>query len=483
MLLEEIFEIVSKMNPKEKSYFLRFAKRYSNNSKDRNYLILYNKINDQVKKNKIDIQSVLVGIPANKFDNYKQHLHKTLLKSLSYYYLPKNKEKKLVYGIHTIKWLMEKGVVSTAVRLLKKLKKESLKEESFETLLSIHTLEMSMLQYEDLENQLTIIQAEIKDTMDKYKVYSNYLSLSKQCMNLHRKDFFLPNGDKKLMYYNSHPLLQKEVIPNSKKSTFLFLSIKSTLAYIERDYFKSYFYFKKLVDILQKDNFKSMPSFDALHNIMITCIYTEKKEEFWIYSQHLKRLCEQSKNDYTHILFKKVTLKYYRAFGEYTEGMDLIIKSKIIDKNPNSLSAMESSFLIEAYFFCVSAKKFQEAMTYLNHWYSSAGPKLTPKYKFVARVLEVVIHLELKNDLLAQNLMESLLQSFRLKKTYYTFEKIMINYFKNALKYSTQANKLKLILVDTINSISSLDKTKENVFWLDFFDFQFFFEQKLEQLK
>jgi hypothetical protein len=73
--------------------------------------------------NKIDIQSVLVGIPANKFDNYKQHLHKTLLKSLSYYYLPKNKEKKLVYGIHTIKWLMEKGVVFTAVRLLKKFKK------------------------------------------------------------------------------------------------------------------------------------------------------------------------------------------------------------------------------------------------------------------------------------------------------------------------------------------------------------------------
>jgi len=480
MILEEIFEIVSKMTPKEKSYFLRFAKLYRNNSKDRNYLILYNKVNNQIKKNKINIQSVSVGIPPNKFDNYKKHLHKILLKSLTNY---KDKKKKLVYGVDTIKWLMEKGIVSTAIRLLSKLKKESLKNESFEVLLSIYTLEISMLQYDDLEKKLTIIQNDIKSTMDRFNIHSEYLSLSKQCMNLQRKESFLPSSDEKLIYYHSHPLLQKEETANSKKSKFLFLSIKSMLAYIERDYFESYFHFKKLVEILQDDDFKSIQSFDALHNLMINCIYTGKKEEFWKYHQYLEELCEQSKNDYTHSLLKRVTLKYFRTFGEYEKGMDLILKSNITDKNSDDLSPMESFFLIEIYFFCVSARKFEEAMGFLNHWYSSMGTKITPKYTFVARAIEVLIHLELKNDLLAENLIESLVQNFRLKKTYHSFEKIIISYFKNTLKNSTQSNQIKLILTETIKSISSLDKTKENVFWFELFDFQFFLTRKLEELK
>lgn len=483
MILEEIFSIVSKMNPKEKSYFLRFAKLYSNNSKERNYLILYNKINDQIKKNIVDLESVPIGISPSKFPNYKQHLHKILLKSLTNYYSPKGKGKKIVYGVHTIKWLMSKGIVSAAIRLLKKLKKESLKEESFEILLSIYTLEISMLQYDDIESQLTSIQEEISNIMNKYKTYCEYLALFKRCMNLQRKESFLPNSDEKLMYYHSHLLLQKEETANSKKSKFLFLSIKSTLAYVERDYFNSFIFFKKLVSVLQENGFNSMSSFDALHNVMVTCIYTGKKEEFWEYSQHLERLCERSKNNYTHFLFKKVTLKYYRAFGEYEKGMDLVLKSKIIDKNSDELSEIESSFLIEIYFFYVTAKKFEEAIVYLKHWYASNGPNVTPKYKFVVRVIEVLIHLELKNYLLVQSLMESLLQSFRLKKTYHSFEKVIISYFKNTLKNLTQTNKLKHILTEIINSISTLDKTKENVFWFELFDFHFFFRRKLEELE
>ncbi len=59
----------------------------------------------------------------------------------------------------------------------------------------------------------------------------------------------------------------------------------------------------------------------------------------------------------------------------------------------------------------------------------------------------------------------------------------MISYCKGVLKNSTQANKLKPILVETINSINTLDKTKENVFWFEFFDFQFFFARKLKELE
>ena len=86
MLLKEIFEIISKMNKSEKSFFNRYCKLYSNNTMNRSYLLIYEEIHKQVKQKAFDERKLLKiihrKIDAKYLTNHTQYLHQQLRYSL-----------------------------------------------------------------------------------------------------------------------------------------------------------------------------------------------------------------------------------------------------------------------------------------------------------------------------------------------------------------------------------------------------------------
>ena len=285
MLLEEIFEIISTMNKSEKSFFKRYCKLYSNNATNRNYLLLYEEIHKQVKQKAFDKKKLLKiihrKIDSKYLTNHTQYLHQQLRYSLLNYHKNNNSYFKLHSSIQANLVLHEKGLYAISARLLAKAKKDALTSEHFSHLLSIITIESSIVSLDNLNNQ-DLITRERKHAIHQYDEFNGLHLLYRQCMALCIQEFSFHPKDDRLHQLYHHPSLVDVDQAASNKARIYILMIRSFLKMMTGSFQDVVDYERQIIELIHNTKLLTELTIVAYHKILYSAIQLKDEATYCV---------------------------------------------------------------------------------------------------------------------------------------------------------------------------------------------------------
>ncbi len=447
----QLFQLIKSLSKPEKRYFHLFASAHQESS---SYLILFDYIN---KLENYDEKKVKEHFKNESFSNQfavtKHALYQVILKSMTLYHSEHSISIILREMLSSANFLFEKTHLDECNTQLKKAKKIAYKFEKFEILLDILKLEKKLNTVEanniNLYNDALRIQEEQKEIIQKIDNINDYWILSRQISMLMIKYIHLRTEKEKAEVRKiiEHPLM---------------LDINNALSFQSKVYYHqivSYYY--RLIGETEKSSAariallnqwekqeyfsKEDPAgyIHAVKQVLNIQLDGQKFEEFTKTIEKLKKIKSQSESIKLSIFNSYYQQKLVYHINTLSLKSNDFVNESIeeMGRLKNKLSKeveLTMCYLLAMYFFMQC--DYKSSLKWNNQIMNDASPGTREDLKSFSKILNLMIHYELKNYDLLEYILKSTYKHLLKMEHLHLFEKAILKFIHQLPKTNTRAD-------------------------------------------
>jgi len=491
MVKESLYDLVQSMTMSEKRHFKIFSSKHVIGQKN-DYIGLFDALSKQKTYDEVSLKKApfVKNLPAEK--NYLYHL---VLRSLNVFHdssSPKNQ----VYGLlKSIEVLYHKGLYPQALKMVNKAKKIAEQNELFVQSLAIGELEIELLskqfQYSEASKQIEeskrlIQQLENFSTLQKVTTDSYEARLEIGTSRSHE-------DSKKLKSYLTKDGVGKPNFPLTKRAEMYQLGLNLTHAYFVGDEKLTLDLTEKMT-ALYEDNphlisYSTIGYVSSLYNLHNAYVGAKKPNQ----AEKVLLKLEDCKDKYgiptsnnigARVFFysTNIRLTQYLKKDQYDLAKSLIDSfDKNVDKFTPRIGKPQlyEFYFLRAKYHFVSGE-YRKALRFSNMILNDLKFKVRADLLSVVRLLNLLIHYELKNDFTLDYIAKNTFSYLRKKKRLFKVEDELIKFITNHHK----ANNLKEQIADLKQLEREMRGFKKDQFELSpfsLFDFEMWAKAKIAE--
>jgi len=423
---DQLVLLIQSLTKAEKRHFKLYASRNAS-SADAFFIKLFQVIDKQKRYNEEEIISRVPGIKRSQLHNLRSKLYKEVLVSLRHLQRSQKIEITIRELLDFAQVLYTKGLYRQSLNMLEKAKVRALEVHLTALALEITTFEKHIESQhitrsidnkaEELTQSSKSLAALVRSETDfsnlSLRLYGLYLKMGHARSKKEEaevKDFFVQNLPK----YDESNLSFFERLYLYQSFVWLYQ--------ISQEFAKQYRYARKWVDLFNENlhviQYNIPLYLKGLHNLLNSQYLTLQYDSFVDSLDELSSFnsdgrYQLSENDQgLHVMFTYVhRLNLHFLEGSFSDGV------KWVDELDETLSSDQYNWdthrnMVFYYkLACIhfSAGDNERAIEYLNQIINQASPKLREDIQCFARILNLIAHFELGNDVLV---------SYQLKSVY-----------------------------------------------------------------
>ncbi len=440
--------MIKTLTKPEKGYFKKYAAKNASGSKQ-NYILLFDAIDsmhsydETLLRKKLKNESFIKQLPV-----YKVYLFNLILKSLSIYGAYENAESKLTEMLLNIRTLEAKHLYREALKILKKAKAIALKHDKMKFMHEILHVERHILLSMPEKNSYEKREAIYLEQKKVLEMIANFYEYSWLCDQMtilvdQQADYRSGSSAEKIEEIISNRLMQDENLPLSYNAKMNFYHTLLQYSGSKGDNEKIFFYLNKEIEIAERnrhfidDNPQNYVF--ALINLLLYSSYAKKKTVIKETLVKLKTVRDRLKNKIPReteiqIFFhaSNVEMLIFEKSCDLERGRK---KAKEIEKDLAEYGAdvplnLKALMLMNLACFSIIDENYESALRSLNAVLNDSGLSLRSDVIDVARLLQLVIHYELKNYDLLEYLTDSAHKYFRSRKLKNKAEGLLTGFFR-----------------------------------------------------
>ncbi|MEM9916917.1 MAG: hypothetical protein AAF990_02405 [Bacteroidota bacterium] len=414
-----LIQLIKSLSKAEKRYFRLFVTR-NQASDDILFLQLFDLI-DKIKR--YDEQLILQRIPGIKkrqLSNLKAHLYKQLLLCLRLMNRTNNLDIELRERLDYARVLYNKGLYRQSLEILDKTKSKAAQNKQHH--LVLETIEFEKLiesQYitRSIESRADQLTSEALQTSRMISRIHEFSNLSLRLYGLYIKGGFVRNKKEYLFikeFFNAN--LPKYKIQDLDFYEKVYLCQAFCWYYhMTQDFLLYYRYAQKWKELFDEEpqmiRLELALYLKSLHNILTALFMLWQHDKFSTVLQELEKVCEnpiirQEKNleslSFLFTYIHKINKHYME--GTFTEGLQLV--PKLIEEIENETYNWDDRRIM-VFYYKIACLYFgsgdnENAIHYLNLIINRGYIGMSQDIQCFARILCLIAHFELGNDLLVE---------------------------------------------------------------------------------
>ena len=350
--------------------------------------------------------------------------------------------------LHDLEILYQKELLDQFKKELKRSKKIAYRAEEFLVVLRLLSWEKKYVIEQSTKKtgqKLKLVIEEEKKVMELLQNQTTYYNLNKQILTSLRTKV----SDKKkkelqeLESLVQQPLLQSEAQAKTFMSKTYYHDTLGLYHWKMGNLQTAYEHYEQLVDLWEENALSisqdNMLYRQSLGNYLNVC-HALGQDKMRMFPFILKKIKSLPKGNLdTQIKTFQLTvhheLLYYLNTGKFEEG------TKVIDKIEAELRTLEqqlpTSELLSIYYniciICFFSEDFVATLLWLNEILSHPRTDVRKDIQQFAKILQFIIHYELDNEEILENLYRSVYRSLKKEEQLHEFEEIVLNHIRQLL--------------------------------------------------
>ncbi len=448
---DNLFKLIHSLSPSEKRYFKIYAEQHIIGKKN-NYMLLFDAI---ARQKEYDEAAIKRKFRKEKFIRQltftKNALTHKIMKALrSFQEGSKNRSESagLKDLVHNLEILYQKELLNQFKKELKRSKKIAYQAEDFLILLRLLVWEKKYVIEQSAKKTRQKLKKVIEEENKVLQLHTNqttYYNLSKQILTSLRSKV----SDKKkkelleLEDLIQHPLLQSEEQASTFMSKTYYHDTLGLYHWKMGNLSKAFSHYEQLVDLWesspQSEKQDNMLYRQSLGNYLNVC-HAMGQDKMGLFPFILKKIKSLPKGNLeTQIKTFQLTvhheLLYYLNTGKFEEGAKVI---EIIEAELRTLEQqLPTSELLSIYYnICIIyffSEDFTKTLLWLNEILSHPRTDVRKDIQQFAKILQFIIHYELDNEEILENLYRSVYRSLKKEEQLHEFEEMVLSYIKQLL--------------------------------------------------
>jgi len=475
----DLFELISSMTKSEKRYFALRSRLHSGNKQ---YIQMFNALEKLEVYNEKEFRKENSGKGFVKNLAFsKNHLYGLVMKSLIDFQAGRSADAKIHALISECKVLFRKTLYRRYFRTIEKAKELALKHERYGDGMQIMEMEKIIVRKEEQSKEkINSLHNEFSETAEKMKNVFEYSRISGLLLNSFRK-FGLTRGESQKNAIEdiiANPLMEGTDKAQSIKALEGYYRVKELAAFATGDYESSYHAQLKRLEIVKKDpapfqdqvmNHRS----DILYSLLETSLQLNRPIEAAGYLKEIKEILNDSKDslDDFEIYSSFVYFRGYLSEGETKKAGKLIPRLEYILKRYENKMLIDTELSIM--FYIVKCRmmegKFSAALAAANQLGSHPLLSKRSDYESYLKIMNLIIHFELKNFELLRYLLISVYRFLYKREKLFKVELLVLEFIRKLPKVKNE-HELSFLFNRMQKELHKLksDKFEKNAF--EYFD-------------
>ncbi len=496
---DSLFRLIRSMSKSEKRHFKLYASRHS--VEENNYLKLFDAIDSQKS---YDEDAILKKFSkeafTNRFPITKKRLYETVLRSLDAFHSQSSIDAQLKRELHFAEILYKKSLYNQCAKVLTSARHTALKHEKHSSLAEIHHWQKKLIEKDNYlgHDDRSVAQMLHEDVMiaDRMKDFNEYWNIKSRLFLLLNKQGKVRNN-KELNNFKKiidNTLLKNEGKAQSHEARYLFNHIYSAYHFGTGDYKSSYRFLKRNMELIEANPaaFKEEPNiyFSVLTNLIYVSTSLKRYDEVFELMKKLKAIPETldtSRNEDLEIkLFSSaysIEITLYNTLSEFEKSITLVPGiEKGLDRFGEKINRLRKAYfyfnIAVAYF---GAEKYSAALRWTNRLFSEPNIDENQDIYCFARILNLIIHIELQNDDVIPYILTSTSRYLKTRNRVYKFETVFLEFIEQLIRLDKK-NDITVIYKKLLGNLKKLstDPFEKTVF--EYFDFIAWCKSKTEHV-
>ncbi|MBR9920342.1 MAG: hypothetical protein GYB31_05825 [Bacteroidetes bacterium] len=433
-----LFALIASLNGPEKTYFRKQALAFAG-EKLPAYLELFDAIIKGVSDEDLLRKRFGQGRSNSYYPTLRRYLYDQLLKSLSEYHQKYSRKAEAEQSLKNAGVLFDRKLYEAGLAELKRAQKLAYKLEYFSLLIESLRLESKILglhlrsgwlkQKKEINGELQRLIGLQEQEAWYFNLYDHLYSLSRQEPGLRK-----PEHLEELNRMMKDPRIQLASKPGSIRARLLFNGIHYTFLSMQGKYRQAYSFSRENLrlwrtnPLLRQDRFKDFLS--SFFNHLNRCYHLKKATEMRELLNELSLLTPPKASSATLLAVRRCLyeLNYLELSGNYSEFEEVSsLAQKVLEKQCDSIPLAEHRLLLyNLAWHHFLREEFDRALTYCIRLESlSSGSKQIYLLRF-ARLLMLILHFELGNYQLLDNILHTHQASLKRKGSLSSFESLFL---------------------------------------------------------
>jgi len=490
----ELFLLVKSMSKSEKRFFKMFSAIQSG---EKNYLKVFDFIEKQTEYDEEELKDHFADETFIKhLPSEKNHLYKTILKSLRSYFAEQSVASILKQEIRNIEILYNKALYKECRKFLKRAKRIAADYEKFYYWYELIAWERKLIEeaYEfgDFDADLNQLIEEEIEVIAKLRNLAEYQVLYSKINYIFRSGVFTKNSDERAAVdaiANNHLIKGKNTAISTRASSICYY-IKGLCAATNRDYQDSYVFFNRTKEILDKNpKIKSDTGKRYLLTLfhLVKCYIDDRNFEM---VQHIldeiQQLPSEKGFDSTDMRLRifgihmNEQLNLFNMTGDFTKAKLFIDSSA--EEGSLYMDKISKEQELKLWFNSAYAffgfGDYKQALRKINDILNDKETQLRQDLFGFARLLNLLIHFELENYEFLEYEVKSTKRFFAKIKRDYKIESFIVSYILKLAKCPHETDRAEVYQLMKSDLKELLTDNSERVV-LEYFDLPAWVESKI----
>jgi hypothetical protein len=500
---ESLFQLIKSMGKAEKGYFKKYASMHTIGEKN-NYVKLFDAIEKQAAKSDVYNEDKIKKQFDDKFIRQlpvvKNYLYKVILESLQLFNSEDGTETQVRDLTEQYDILYGKVLFKQAGELLKKAKTIAIENEMFPELINILSREkilariiMEPNEFELASKRIYEEELRVLEKMKNVTDYSEFRSQLIKFVSIFGSGFVRNEDEKKQLHdFLAHPLLESEERAITSRTKRFFYQYRANLYLYLGDIETSYAYQMKHLRLSEEGaekNLRKLYLMTALNNVLTLQIRLKKYdecEETLLKIKNFEKIYNTILNENEKafrlysVIATEVPLRMVKH--EYELGLESV---KALEEPLNKYDMMLNAgwrmvcyYLLGSYYFLL--EDFVKSQKWLAKIIQISSTDFYSDYQCYARIMNLIVHYELKNFEHLDYVMKSTYYFLRKRNKIYKYEQIIIKFMKRSLRANSERALLELFAEMKFElEVISKDDYEKNAF--DAFNIIPWLQSKIEK--
>lgn len=443
--MDELVKLIKALTKSEKRYFKMFS---SIQSGEKGYLKLFdaveklNDYNEDVLKKMFKGEDFIKRLPA-----VKNYLYTQILKSTRIIHSGETVDSQLKEMIEEVGILYEKRLYKQCSKILEKAETLAAKNELILQQIELNAwrekIAVESLHLDELEKKLSSTAEKEKQLLELQKNNLQFRNLHNRILILNKKIKEARTEQELLQFQdiiNNH-LLQSASNALSFDAKHYFYQTHLIYNHAKGDNEKCLANAEELLKLLEafQDKIKEKPKMyiSALHNVLLSKIQLHNYDNFEETLTKLKQFPVKSLNTEVNkfVSASIFEMVMYLDSGKFTESVptrDVITEGlKLYADKINAVE--EITLLYNLFYSYFGTGEFSKALGIINKLLNEYQKELRYDIQSASRILNLILHYELKNTMLLEYNAVSTYRFLYKSKRLYKLETIILNFIKKKM--------------------------------------------------
>lgn len=474
----DLFELVKALTPSEKRSFRIRAGAEG----DPLYLRLYAAIEKMDAYNEAKILKRVSDIKPGQLSNLKAYLYDLLLGHLHDLYAGKEERTALYDAVSRADVLYDKGLYSQCSELLKKLKEICRKKDN--TVLGLAVIEREINLVKKSHQQWHLLEEKYKEKRElmAYMARTDSYRYVRDMIGT----FVSKVGTARTEEERKQMLALKQMLPDDSEITSdnerqIYHNVMYRYCFAMREHAKAHDHIKKVVVLCENDGDKSIFNYLLyLANYTGLCIRLKKYSEAKEAIEKIKNTRTfttreaQRARDYYYVY----SIAYHNATGRFARSIELL-QEFIAQPGTDVITGLSIAFDAATAYFCLG--DLHNALKRINPVINHPKTPALWHIQCLARVLNLLVHYELGNDVLLAYNLRSTYRYLMHKGFLDAFERVILEFVRMFCRYVEPGEEKKLLKEMQVKLTRTIEEAEENSFEHSHFNITLALRSRLEK--